>query len=133
MGSGPATRRNILENPTCTEPFLRAVYEQALLPEADQDETWGDDIRGDTDTRSAIAQRVNLSKEFIQIIVTDPSHYVRRDLAQNEIVTDDFLAKLALDSNEDVRQAVVNNSNSSAESRATATLLGLPAKEDFDE
>jgi hypothetical protein len=66
-------------------------------------------------------------------LVQDPSNYVRRDLASNPILTDEFLSVLALDSNEDVRGAVVDNPNSSPESKATATLLGLPEKEDYDE
>jgi hypothetical protein len=131
--NAPATRSSIIKNPTCSEIFLKSIYQNALLPEDDQDDTWDDDIRGDTDTRSAIAQRPDLSIEFLKILVVDPSHYVRRDLAENRILTDEFLSQLALDIDEAVRQAVVENPNSSAESKAAATLLGLPAKEDFDE
>jgi hypothetical protein len=131
--NAPATRSSIIENPACSEIFLNSIYQNALLPEKDQDETWDDDIRGDTNTRSAIAQRADLSIEFLKLLVVDPSHYVRRNLAENKILTDEFLSQLALDSNEGVREAVVNNPQASAESKATATLLGLPAKEDFDE
>jgi hypothetical protein len=54
---------------------------------------------------------------------------VRRDLANNSILTDEFLSILALDPDEDVREAVVNNLNSSPESKAAAALLGIPAME----
>ena len=124
-----STRSTVIENPVCTEIFLKSVYEEALLPKDDQDETWDDDIRGDTNIRESIARRSDLSSEFLKILVLDPSHYVRRDLANNSILTDEFLKILALDANEDVREAVINNSNSSPESKATATLLGIPAKE----
>jgi hypothetical protein len=126
------TRSTIIENPACTEVFLKSAYEAALLPEEEQDET-DDDFRGDTTTRSAIAKRSDLSHAFLTVLVQDPSNYVRRDLASNPILTDEFLSVLALDSNEDVRGAVVDNPNSSPESKATATLLGLPEKEDYDE
>ena len=124
-----STRSTVIENPVCTEIFLKSVYEEALLPKDDQDETWDDDIRGDTNIRESIVRRSDLSSEFLKILVLDPSHYVRRDLANNSILTDEFLKILALDANEDVREAVINNSNSSPESKATATLLGIPAKE----
>jgi hypothetical protein len=129
----PDTRSTVIENPACTEIFLRSAYEAALLPKHDQDETWDDDIRGDTNTRAAIAKRSDLSHEFLTVIVKDPSHYVRRDFANNAFVTDEFLSILALDADEDVRQAVVDSPNASQESKAAATLLGLPSKEDYDE
>jgi hypothetical protein len=127
--SSPATRSTVIENPVCTEIFLKSVYEVALLPKDDQDETWDDDIRGDTNMRQSIARRSDLSNQFLKVLVLDPSHYVRRDLANNSVLTDEFLSILALDPDEDVREAVVNNPNSSQESKAAAALLGIPAME----
>ena len=129
----PATRSVVIENPTCTENFLKSAYESALLPSDDEDKDSDDDFRGDTQIRSSIVKRADLSTDFLKVLVQDPSHYVRRDLASNLLLTDQFLAVLALDSNEDVRESVVNNPNSSPESKATATLLGLPEKTDSDE
>jgi hypothetical protein len=131
--SAPDTRGVVIENPTCTENFLKSAYQAALLPTDGEDNDSDDDIRGDTNIRGSIAKRANLSNDFLKILVQDPSHYVRRDLANNLLLTDEFLAVLALDTNEDVRESVVNNPNSSPESKATATLLGLPEKEDSNE
>jgi len=43
------------------------------------------------------------------------------------------LSLLALDDDENVRQAVVENPNTSNESKTAATLLGLPVTESDDE
>ena len=131
--SAPATRSVVIENPTCTESFLKSAYEEALLQSDDKDNDADDDFRGYINIRGSIAKRADLSTDFLNVLVLDPSHYVRRDLASNLILTDEFLAVLALDTNEDVRESVVSNPNSSPESRATATLLGLPEKDDSDE
>ena len=106
---------------------------KAMLLQEDQDDTWEDDLRGDTNTRELIAERPNLSRNLIVELLEDPRHYVRQKLAANESLSEQDLSKLSLDVDENVRQAVVNNPNTSAESKAAATLLGLPDKESDDE
>jgi hypothetical protein len=109
------------------------VYEDALQPTKDQDDTWEDDVRGDTNIRESIASRADLTRKLISLLLKDPSHYVRRDLAKNVCLTAEDLSLLALDDDENVRQAVVENPNTSNESKAAATLLGLPETESDDE
>jgi hypothetical protein len=58
---------------------------------------------------------------------------VREKVAANISLNQDDLSKLSLDEHENVRQAVVDNPNTSNESKAAATLLGLPSKESDDE
>jgi hypothetical protein len=128
-----AARNEVLKNPNCSEEFLLSALKQALQTRADQDETWSDDIRGDTTARENIAERPNLSRKLIDVLIVDPSHYVRQRVAANISLNQDDLAKLSLDEHENVRQAVVDNPNTSNESKAAATLLGLPAKESDDE
>ena len=128
-----AARKIVLKNPNCSDEFLLVALEGALLLREDQDETWSDDLRGDTTVRENIAERPNLSRRLIEVIILDPSHYVREKLAANVSLNQDDLAKLSLDEHENVRQAVVDNPNTSNESKAAATLLGLPAKESDDE
>ena len=131
--SSPAARDSVIVNPNCTEEFLLDVLKEATLPKKDQDDTWDDDLRGDTHTRELIAERPHLSRILIVELLEDPSHYVRRKLAANESLSEQDLSKLSLDVDENVRQAVVDNPNTSAESKAAATLLGLPDKESDDE
>ena len=131
--SSSVARSNVLKNVNCTDEFLLEVLQNALLPGRDQDETWGDEIRGDTNSRELIAERTHLSRKLIEILIDDPSYYVRRILAANSSLNENDLSKLALDTDEEVRQAVVNNPNTSSESKAAATLLGLPAKEQNNE
>ncbi len=128
-----AARNTVIKNPNCTESFLLEAIKGALQPSEGEDETWDDDIRGDTTVRQNIAERENLSRALIDALINDPSHYVRQRLASNLSLTADDLSKLALDSDESVRQAVVENPNTSNESKAAATLLGLPNKEFDDE
>ncbi len=128
-----AARYTVLKNPNCTDEFLLAAIKSAMQLKEDQDETWSDDIRGDTTVRENIAERVILSRALIEILIDDPSHYVRQRLASNTSLNESDLSKLALDSDENVRRAVVENPNTSSESKAAATLLGLPAKESDDE
>jgi hypothetical protein len=131
--SSSAARDSVIGNPNCTEEFLLNAIKEALLPKEDQDDTWDDDIRGDTNVRELIAERPDLARSLISALLDDPSHYVRKKLAANTSLNEQDLSKLSLDSNENVRQAVVENPNTSAESKAAATLLGLPAKESDDE
>ena len=131
--NSPATRGTIVNNPNCSEEFLIRVYEDALQPTKDQDDTWEDDVRGDTNIRESIASRADLTRKLISLLLKDPSHYVRRDLAKNVCLTAEDLSLLALDDDENVRQAVVENPNTSNESKAAATLLGLPETESDDE
>jgi hypothetical protein len=132
-GNSKAARNTVLKNPNCSEDFLLAAFKQALLPREDQDETWDDDIRGDTTAREYIAERPNLIRKLIDELIVDPSHYIRQKLAANISLNEADLAKLSLDENENVRQAVVDNPNTSKESKAAATLLGLPSKGSDDE
>jgi hypothetical protein len=74
-----------------------------------------------------------LTRGLIEKLLTDPSYYVRRDLAENTVLSESDLAILALDPDENVRLAVVENPNASKESKAAATLLGLPERESSDE
>ena len=129
----PSIRRTVVENPSCTEEFLLVAIEDALKLQTDQDESWDDDLKGDTNIREAIAQRSNLSRALIQKLINDPSHYVRRYLASNTQLIESDLAVLALDADENVRQAVVENPHTSNESKAAATLLGLPERDSNDE
>lgn len=131
--SSSVARDNVLKNSNCTDDFLIEVLQNALLPREDQDETWSDEIRGDTNSRELIAERSKLSRQLIEILIDDPSYYVRRKVAANTSLSESDLSKLALDSDEEVRQAVVNNPNTSSESKAAATLLGLPSKESNNE
>jgi hypothetical protein len=128
-----AARHTVLKNPNCSEEFLLAALKEALNQREDQDETWTDDLRGDTTVREYIAERPNLSRKLIEEIIVDPSHYVREKVAANISLNQDDLSKLSLDEHENVRQAVVDNPNTSNESKAAATLLGLPSKESDDE
>lgn len=128
-----ATRESVIKNPNCTEEFLFSALKEAMLLKEDQDETWGDDLRGDTTVRENIAERPNLSRKLINDLIIDPSHYVRQRLAANISLNEEDLSKLSLDEDENVRQAVVDNPNTSKESKAAATLLGLPSKESDDE
>ena len=131
--SSSEARSKVLKNANCTEDFLVEVLQNALLPSQGQDETWSDDIRGDTYSRELIAERSELSRKLIEILIDDPSYYVRRKLAASTSLNENDLSKLALDTDEEVRQAVVNNPNTTSESKAAATLLGLPAKESNNE
>ena len=131
--SSSAARDSVIGNPNCTEEFLLNALKEAMLLQEDQDDTWEDDLRGDTNTRELIAERPNLSRNLIVELLEDPRHYVRQKLAANESLCEQDLSKLSLDVDENVRQAVVNNPNTSAESKAAATLLGLPDKESDDE
>ena len=128
-----AARNTVLSNPNCSEEFLLDAVKEAMQLTEDQDETWEDDLRGDTTVRENIAERPNLSRKLIDVLINDPSHYVRERLASNTSLIESDLSKLALDSHENVRQAVVENPNTSKESKAAATLLGLPTKESDDE
>lgn len=128
-----AARDSVIGNPNCTEEFLLNAIKDAMLLKEDQDDTWDDDLRGDTNIRELIAERPNLSRNLITVLIDDPSHYVRQKLAANVSLNEQDLSKLSLDAHENVRQAVVENPNTSAESKAAATLLGLPAKESDDE
>jgi hypothetical protein len=129
----PSTRRTVVENPSCIEEFLLEAIDDALKLQPDQEESWDDDLKGDTNIREAIAQRTNLTRALIQKLINDPSHYVRRYVASNILLTESDLSVLALDSDENVRQAVVENPNTSNESKAAATLLGLPERDSDDE
>jgi hypothetical protein len=129
----PSARRTVVENPSCTEEFLLEAIENALKPLPDQDETWSDDVKGDTNIREAIAKRTNLTRELIEKLIKDPSHYVRRYLASNTVLLESDLAVLALDPDENVREAVVENPNTSRESKAAAILLGLPERNSNNE
>jgi hypothetical protein len=131
--SNPSVRTTVVGNPSCSEAFLLTAIEEALKPHGDQDESWSDDIRGETSIREAIARRTSLTRSLIEKLLADPSHYVRRDLAENAVLSESDLAILALDPDENVRQAVVENPNTSKESKAAATLLGLPDRESNDE
>jgi hypothetical protein len=128
-----ATRDSVIKNPSCTEEFLLNALKEAMLLKQDQDETWDDDLRGDTTVRENIAERPNLSRKLIDGLIIDPSHYVRQRLAANLSLNEEDLSKLSLDDDENVRQAVVENPNTSKEGKATSTLLGLPSKESDDE
>jgi hypothetical protein len=129
----PAARDNVISNPNCSEEFLLSALKQAMQIREDQDETWEDDLRGDTNVRELIAERPNLSRSLILELIADPSYYVRQKIAANVSLTQEDLSKLSLDENENVRQSVVDNPNTSNESKAAATLLGLPSKESDDE
>jgi hypothetical protein len=128
-----AARDTVISNPNCTEEFLLSALKEAMALKDDQDETWDDDLRGDTSIRELIAERPNLSRSLILELIVDPSHYVRQKIAANVSLTQEDLSKLSLDENENVRQAVVDNPNTSQESKTAATLLGLPSKESDDE
>jgi hypothetical protein len=131
--SSSSTRDSVISNPNCTEEFLVNAIKEAMLPKETQDDTSDDDFRGDINIRELIAERPNLSRKLIVELLEDPSHYVRRKLAANVSLNSQDLSKLSLDVHENVRQAVVENPNTSAESKAAATLLGLPTKESDDE
>jgi hypothetical protein len=79
--------------------------------------------------RQAVARRPDLTRGLIAKLLSDPSYYVRKELAESSLLTEQDLSVLALDPSESVRQAVVENPNTSRESKAAATLLGLPDKE----
>jgi hypothetical protein len=50
---------------------------------------------------------------------------VRAEVAKNPSVPDSVLAQLALDPEESVRRGVVDNPSASADTKATAALLGI--------
>lgn len=129
----PSVRQAVVENPSCTEEFLLGALEDALKLRPDQDDTWDDSLKGQTNIREAVAQRTNLTRTLIEKLIKDPSHYVRKYLASNTLLVESDLAILALDSDENVRQAVVENPNTSSESKAAATLLGLPERDTNNE
>jgi hypothetical protein len=131
--SSSAARDTVIGNPNCSEEFLLSALKEAMGLKVDQDETWDDDLRGDTNIRELIAERPNLTRSLIVELIEDPSHYVRQKIAANVSLNQEDLSKLALDENENVRQAVVDNPNTSQESKTAATLLGLPSKESDDE
>jgi hypothetical protein len=126
-------RSNVLLHQNLSDEFVKSIYISALDALEDQDEDWGDDIKGDTDVRKLIAERKNLSRSLIALVIEDKSYYVRSVLAANLSLEANDLSRLALDENEDVREAVVGNPNSSDEAKATATLLGLPERTDYDD
>lgn len=128
-----AAKESVIRNPNCTEEFLLSALREAMALRDDQDETWDDDLRGDTNTRELIAERPDLPRSLIVELIKDPSHYVRQKIAANLSLNQEDLSKLSLDENENVRQAVVDNPNTSKESKTAATLLGLPSKEADDE
>jgi hypothetical protein len=121
-------RSAVLMNPSFPESKAIEIYLNALSPVASEPEEEVDedpDLVETSDDRISVAQRPNLSNTFIEKIVVDPYSIVRSYLARNECVTDIFLSQLALDSDESVRTDVYKNPNSSAETKASAVLLGL--------
>jgi hypothetical protein len=131
--SAKSTRSTVVSNPGCSEDFLFQILEDALKPTEHEDENTDDDIRGETNIREAVARRPDLTRGLIAKLLSDPSYYVRKELAESSLLTEQDLSVLALDPSENVRQAVVENPNTSRESKAAATLLGLPDKESSDE
>ena len=122
-------RSAILMNPSLPESKAIEIYVNALSPVAKEHDEQDDDEDAElietSDDRISVAQRPNLSDDFIEKIVVDPYSIVRSYLARNECVTDKFLSQLALDSDESVRTDVYKNPNSSTETKASAVLLGL--------
>lgn len=120
-------RSAILMNPSLPESKANEIYVNALSPVAKENNEQDDDseLIETSDDRISVAQRPNLSEEFIEKIIVDPYSIVRSYLARNECVTDKFLSQLALDSDESVRTDVYKNPNSSTETKASAVLLGL--------
>ncbi len=118
-------RMHAAQNPSTPEDLLIRGIEASRKPQEDQDETWDSDILGDTDFRQWVAERKDLSPKLISMLAADLSKYVREILARNLCVPDSVLSQLALDSEEDVRTAVSSNINASAETKATAVLLGV--------
>jgi hypothetical protein len=128
QGEKSRYRSNILMNPSFPEPKALEIYENAMLPvtpSPDEEDHEDTELVMTSDDRISIAQRPNLSSKFIEKIIDDPYSIVRSNLARNECVVDKFLSQLALDSDESVRTNVYRNPNSSAETKASAVLLGL--------
>jgi hypothetical protein len=115
---------HVAKNPALTDEILKKALTQAMELTEDQDETW-EEMRGDTSLRGWIAERTPLSAELISILSQDPYQWVRAAVAKNPSVPDSVLAQLALDPEESVRSSVVDNPSASADTKATAALLGI--------
>ena len=115
---------NVAKNPSLTDEILKRAITKAMELTEDQDESW-EDSRGDTSLRGWIAERNPLSPELISILSADPYLWVRAEVAKNPSVPDSVLAQLALDPEESVRRGVVDNPSASADTKATAALLGI--------
>jgi len=111
----------ILENPSYPENLAMDAYNQAMK-KTDEDD---DDLMNGSDVRIAVSQRPNLSEKAIDVIILDPYYIVRGYLARNLSVSDRYLSRLALDSEQSVRTDVIGNPNASDETKASAILLGV--------
>lgn len=119
---------DIIGHPNYPEKSARDIYEALLQEEKDKQaqENAGSELSVAID-RKAVASRIDLSSEFINVLLQDPSEQVRETLGANELIPDEILSLLALDSEESVRTAVYKNPKASAETKATALLLGIEA------
>jgi hypothetical protein len=103
------------------------MYKEALQPGDDPED---ENLMHSSDIRIAIAKRSNLSDSFIELIMNDPYYIVRGYLAKNECLKDQYLSRLALDPEQSVRSDVVQNSNASETTKASAILLGVDQDEE---
>lgn len=127
--------RGILEDIIChpnfPESFARDLYEnlrtegERRQANEDADGQWVREIE-----RKSVASRQDLSANFVERLRQDPDYNVRATLAANPSIPDDILAQLALDEDKSVRTAVHKNQKASAETKATALLLGIDSSED---
>lgn len=134
-GENNRYRNAVLMNPSFPESKAIEIYENALLPaapELDEKESEDGELVMSSDDRIAVAQRPNLSDKLIEKIILDPYSLVRSYLARNKCVVDKYLAQLAIDDDESVRTDVYKNPNSSAETKASAVLLGLDESSSSD-
>lgn len=121
----------IIGHPNYPESAARNLYETLLQAEKDRESKSDEEFEFTVDIdRHSVASRIDLSPDFTNILMQDPNARVRESLGANPAVSDEILAQLALDSDESVRTAVHKNPSSSAETKATALLLGIEKSED---
>lgn len=113
------------------EKSARDIYDALLQAEKDKQARATEDFELSVAIdRKAVASRMDLSSEFINVLLQDPNEQVRETLGANALIPDEMLSQLALDSEESVRTAVYRNPKSSAETKATALLLGIKKGDD---
>ena len=121
----------IIGHPNYPESAARNLYETLLQAEKDRESKSDEEFEFTVEIdRNSVASRIDLSPDFTNILMQDPNARVRETLGANPTVSDEILGQLALDSDESVRTAVHKNPSSSAETKATALLLGIEKSED---
>ncbi len=116
----------VLDNESLEESLLKQIFETIKNDEDDESE----ESNSNYQAREIIAQRGNLSREFINLLIKDSKAGVRASLAGNKVLAINDLEILAIDSDRSVRKAVFDNPNSSDSIKASARLLGLDDEDD---